>query len=179
METFEPFGEISILFNLNSGRSVRVPMRFLCFKEWAHKNRRGDPINRAGGRIDRFWTKKILDFRGKPVFAELAVLRILERKGWNGVWVNSFHSRFHNQMLDKPACDLPEKQQKLFNKIKAAKGSRGGCWDVFAWKGRKVLFVETKRRKHDRITKSQIAWLEAALRIGVPLKSFWVVEWDA
>ncbi len=163
---------------LTSGTTVEVRKAFMHFREWARKDKRGKPVTSEGMPINTFGGKQILNFRGKPVFAELAILRTLRRKGWDGVWVYGYRGKFRTGMLDKPACDLPEAQEKLYSRIKASAGLRGGCWDVFAWRGKEFLFAEAKRTKRDRIRQSQRRWLEAALEVGLPLTSFLVVEWD-
>jgi hypothetical protein len=37
-----------------------------------------------------FGNKPILDHEGKPIFAELLVLRLLQADGWEGAWVSSY-----------------------------------------------------------------------------------------
>ena len=71
-------------FTLISGCSVLVPKANPCsFSSWS-----GPPI------ADSSCGKPVLEFKGKPLFAELAILRILETDGWNGVWVDSYRRRF-------------------------------------------------------------------------------------
>ena len=139
-------------FSLPSGRVVNVPKFLMRFREWARKNEKGTPLNLEGRPIDTYHRKPVLDYRGEPVFAELAILRLLESEGWEGRWVDSFGGvKFRTGLLDRPLCVLPAGPKALFDKIASAKGSRGGCWDVFAWRGKEFLFAEAKRVKEDKI----------------------------
>jgi len=53
----------------------------------------------------------------------------------------------------------------------------GGCWDIFAWRGAEVVFVESKQHKQDRVRETQRIWLDSARAEGV--SSFAIVEWKA
>jgi hypothetical protein len=127
-----------------------------------------------------FGGKMILAHEGKPVFAELLILRLLEAHGWDGVWVSSFGNKFVSEMPDGTALtnvDIPSSQQRLLVDIQRAAGRHGGCPDVFAWSGEQRLFCEAKRRGHDAIRPSQLRWIEAAISLGISLSSMLVVEW--
>jgi hypothetical protein len=41
---------------------------------------------------------------------------------------------------------LPPERRQYSNEIYAGAGSRFGCLDVFAWKGNRILFAESKRK---------------------------------
>ena len=58
---------------LASGKTVHVPKCITTFDAW-----RGKPVPRYGG-------KALLALNGKPLFAELGVLRMLEKDGWRGL----------------------------------------------------------------------------------------------
>ena len=154
--------------NLLSGRSVVIAKCRYSFKPWV------GPVP-----FDTYGRKVVLDVGG-PVFAELAILRILEKAGWDGVWVDSYRRKFRKCWPDSPrcCCELPDPEQGLFNNIRQLSDWRGGCFDVFAWKRSDHLFVEAKRRGKDRIRNSQRKWLETALTSGVPLESFLIFEWE-
>ena len=101
-------------------------------------------------------------FGNKPVLTHVLVLRLLERCAWQGVWVSSFGGvKFVRTMPADPSLrdarvDLPEEQARLHKAITARCRARGGCFDVFAWKGEHVLFCETKRRSRDALRATQI-----------------------
>ncbi len=79
--------------------------------------------------------------------------------------------------LTAPA-ELPVEHRARFDAIAEENGGTRGCWDVYAWYDDDVLFAEAKRRGRDRLRPSQHQWLAAALRAGVPLDAFIVVEWN-
>jgi hypothetical protein len=67
---------------LPSGRVVAFPKATPTLLLW-----RGDPVETYG-------RKTVLDFNGRPAFAELAILWTLQNEGWQGVWVDSFRRTF-------------------------------------------------------------------------------------
>ena len=73
--------------------------------------------------------------------------------------------------------ELPPKQSDLINKIRKRIGKNAGCWDVLAWKGDEVLFIELKKAKKDSVKQSQIDWLEGCLNLGLTPDNFILVEW--
>jgi len=155
--------------DLPSGRTAHVPKCVIQFPRW-----RGEDVkNTYGG-------KAILVLRNKPLFAELMVLRLLERKGWHGVWVDTYGGECRTGMpgVAEPV-KLPEREEDFLKKIRGKAGCRGGCFDVFAWRGRKYRFVELKRHGKDQIRLSQKRWIEAACRCGIKMSDLLIVEWDA
>lgn len=151
---------------LPNGQTVQVAKKLQKLPLW-----RGSPIS------DTYGGKAVLDCDGEPLFAELTVLRSLEKEGWSGVWVDSFRRKFR-QALPPSQCDLPAGPKALFDRIATFNGTAQGCWDVFVWKPGEFIFAECKRCRRDRIRKSQLRWLEAALACGLTLDDFVIFEWD-
>jgi hypothetical protein len=119
-----------------------------------------------------------LEFDGKPVFAELMILQMLQKAGWDGVWVDTFGREFRRG-LPPDFCKLPQHAQDVYDRICRANGGKtSGCFDVLAWKDPGYLFVEMKRQSRDSIQPTQEAWVEAALSCGVPLDSLLICEWE-
>jgi hypothetical protein len=130
--------------------------------------------------------KPPLQFEGEPVWAEFIVLRLLARAGWQRVWVKNWKGQaFWRDVMDP--VELPADQAALFARIaqnsrdmrletrKAAMGRwGGGCWDVFAWRGEEVLFVESKQHKQDCVRETQRIWLDSARAEGV--SGFAIIE---
>ena len=168
LEFLEQYKIESELFSLPSGARVSIPKYFFELKPW-----QGAPIPNT------YNNKAVIDWDGEPVFAELAVLRLFQSHGWEGVWVDSYRRKFRVGLPDVDApIDLPEVQAQLINTLRAKTGRFGGCWDLLLWKGEATLFVELKRRKKDRIQSGQVAWLTAALESGLTTESFTLMEWD-
>lgn len=149
------------------GDVIEVPKARLAFRRWTGAL----PGDRYGG-------KPILDWHGAPVFAELAILRILEAHGWGGVWVDSFRRKYRVRYWGIPTTfQLPPEREALVAAIRARLGTRYSCWDVYAWKGNVHLFVESKWKDRDRIRPTQVAWLRATQTLGLPDARFLIVEW--
>lgn len=156
------------MLTLSSGKKILVKKYFLIFQPW-----KGKPIENSYG------NKTIINWEEEPVFAELAILRLFKENGWNGVWVDSYRRNFRIGLPDiVDPVQLPVDKQKLIDSIKAKTGVSGGCWDVFVWKGRKVLFVELKRQKKDKLQDSQLQWLGASIGVGLRPSDFAIIEWD-
>ena len=150
---------------LPSGRVVSIAACFRCFKLW-----RGTPIR------DTYGGKAVLDYNGEPLFAELAILRLIQDNGWQGAWIDTYRKRFR-QSLPPHFCDLPPHAQDFLDKANQGRKWRSGCSDVLAWSDGRYLFVEAKRRGQDAIRDTQREWLESALNSGLPLESFLIFEW--
>jgi hypothetical protein len=151
---------------LPSGIITPVPKVFIAFNPWT-----GEKIT------DTYGGKPILNFKGRPAFAELAILRIFQLDGWDGVWVDTYRKKFRTEYWPRNEVDLPEPQNALLGCINKQADSGRGCWDVFCWKGETIIFSEVKHKGRDRIRQTQLQWLESAFTCGLEPISFLVVEW--
>ena len=154
---------------LPNGHSVVVPKTNPTFQRWL-----GPPPS------DTFGGKTLVDFDGRPAFAELAILWSFIATGWGGVWVDSYGKRHLRGFWPDPVSqEIPLERQQLIRKIESAARGHGQSWDVFCWSETGVVFAEAKRKGHDSIRPTQIAFLAAALDLGLPISSFLIVEWSA
>jgi|SRR3989344_3418985 len=160
-----PYGRETII--LPSGKSVLMPKYFLTFKQWV-----GAPI------ADMYNNKAVIDFDGEPVFAELAILRLFQKYGWDGVWVDSYRKVYRIGLPKQvEPVVLPAERATIIDSIQGHIGGKwGGCWDVFLWKEDNVLFAESKRNKKDKIQNTQRKWLEAAIDLGYG-SNLLLIEW--
>ena len=168
LDFLQPHRADDEVFSLSSGERILIQKYFLTFHQWT-----GAPPPYTYG------NKAVLDWNGEPVFAELAVLRLFQSHGWDGVWIDSYGGKFRTglpQVVDP--VPLPEPQTVLLKLIEARTGRSGGCWDVFLWKANSVVFVEVKRRQKDKIQINQIRWLEKARMCGIEASQFAILEWD-
>lgn len=152
-------------FHLPNGAIVQIPKATPTFCKW-----NGSPPD------DTYGNKAVLDFAGEPVFAEIAILRLLESDGWHGVWIDTYRRKFRTAM-DR-FVELPQERRDLLENIYARAGSKTGSFDVFAWKEDVILFAESKRSKRDQIRNTQLRWLQAALKVCLSLDAFLIVEWQ-
>jgi hypothetical protein len=174
--------------------------------------RLGDPIQNVAGAVLRFarWTgpafvddlgrktAAFVELDGEHLFAELALLRLLARDGWEGRWVvtsGGAHGeiwKLLTRWLDLPRADQKHvpiedaaPRQLLAGIAHANKPARyGGCWGVFAWRGAEYLFLDCRRgsgSKIDPVKARQVEWMRMALvsQPGVLRPhSFCAVQWD-
>src|ERR1035438_8950065 len=120
---------------LPSGKVVRIAKATPVFKLWT-----GRPVK------DTYGGKAVLSFYRKPQFAELGILRIFERDGWEGVWVDTYrNNKFRTRFWPPNAVALPKDKESLLNLTYETAESEHGCFDVFCWKGRNYIFAESKR----------------------------------
>ena len=168
LEFLKPYKIDSETFSLSSGEQIPIQKYFLHFNEW-----KGEPIpNTYNG-------KSVIDWYGEPVFAELAVLRLFQSHGWEGVWVDSYRRKFRVGLPDVvEPIEIPQDKKDLIQKLRTTTGKFGGCWDLFLWKNEQILFAELKRSKKDAIRDSQTLWLEKSLEIGFASTNFVLIEWD-
>jgi hypothetical protein len=158
---------------LPSGRHVELPQ---CTPTFA-PSRQTAPAFTLGG-------KPLLDYHGTPYFAELLILRLLQEAAWNGVCVQAYggHRVFDQMPTDwtysQDTASVPESMRAVLSGVQQRSRSRGGCFDVFCWREDQVLFCEAKLKGKDRLRKTQLAWIDAALAHGIPPTSLLIVEWS-
>lgn len=159
--------------------SLEIPKCTLQFEAW-----KGVPVRES------FGGKAVLQMGGRPMFAELVILQHFSEAGWEARWVETYgrgnkepiclsawaDDIYKNQVHD-PIAD-----ESILNTLKGIAKLNGnkyaGCWDILAWKGKDLVFAESKRRKKDRLRPSQNSWLAAGLEYGLSVNNFLVVEWD-
>lgn len=181
--------ELRVPITMPAGRMIHdLPGVVLRLPKWA-----GPPFVDDLGRK----AAAMIELDGEHLFAELAVLRLLEKGGWNGRWVNTTGGgrevwKFLTEWQDVPRADQKtrpiqddEPRQLLariagFNKPRRYKG----CWDVFAWNETDVAFLQCKRastRSGNALSKDHEEWVRSALYVAdsrVSTESFCVVHWD-
>jgi hypothetical protein len=133
----------------------------------------------------RYWNKTVVEFDGEVTLAELVIRGLAERQGFDAVWVTGA-DRFTKTWPRKPE-ELPPVSRHWYARVAPVarelnrrvfgKDSKGGCWDIVGCRGDEIVFVESKRMGKDEINDYQRGWLEAAVREGVPLSSFNIIEW--
>lgn len=116
-----------------------------------------------------YTAKPLVTFHGAAMFGELAVLRWLEVDGWEGVWLDTTHARrcWREMPTRSDPVVLPPAAQRRYDAVVAANGGRAsGTFDVMAWRGAQIIFVEYLGA-HERMGRNAPRWIESALTAGV------------
>lgn len=163
-----------------------VPSVFMRFPTW-----KGAPF------VDELGKKAtaMVELDGEHLFVELAILRLLEREGWEGRWIHTTTSgeisRYLTDWRDVPRQDQRNRPiqndaaRAMLYAIADRSGNRyGGCWGVFAWRDGDFAFFEAKRqppKDKDRLKSAPEAWLRAALSLREQVlspRNFGLVQWE-
>jgi hypothetical protein len=156
-------------FFLPTGAAIGVPVYRTRF------NAATERIRFENGLYD---IKPQLEFDGEVLLAELVIVRCLERNGWNALWIDNFkNKRWRELPVHGTPMSLPENLEAMLQSITKLNGRRAGAFDVLAWKGASVAFLESKG-PGDSISEKQRAWFASAVAAGVPTDSFSIVEWS-
>jgi len=153
-------------------------------ERWTLRFPSAEPTRLKDGTLKRTYiAKPLVAPSDKPVFGELAVLECLQRDGWSGVWVDTYHGTelFWRDMPQRSSkVDLFQEPEALnvYRGIVAEHGKRGGFFDVFAWRETYFLFVEYKG-KGDRSNANERSWIEAAIRYGIDPGQLLIVEYSS
>lgn len=173
--------------HMPAGRVIQdVPGVFLRLPRWT-----GEPF------VDDFGKKAagMVELDGEHLFAELAVLRLLEKEGWQGRWVNTYGAKGEVWKYLTRWDDVPREEQRTRNiedeeprrvlaRIASNRKKRyAGCWDVYAWRDGEFCFLQTRRGApgKDEVKPDQVDWLHTTLLFGderIKLESFGFVHWE-
>lgn len=153
----------------DEGELITLPIYHFVFERWQPEHK-----------YDTYGGKQLLKYNGEPLFAELVILRLLEERGYKGVWVDTYRNKFWQRL---PHLSFPvspdRKWLDVYNKIYQLKGgTKSGCFDVMAYRDNHFVFAELKRQKEDSIRPSQIEWLRAARQAGLENPTFLIAEWS-
>ena len=149
----------------HSHRAVQVPVYVRHETAWP------DQLPREFGVIPN---KRAFVLDGVPYFPELMIVRLLERGGWGAAWRKSWNGdaywRDVNVTVQPGALALT-----IVDQISRQAGY-AGSWDILAWRGRELRLLSSRMAGGQRVSAFMADWLGAALRMGIPLGCFAVVE---
>ncbi len=122
-------------------------------------------------------SKPLVSVDGDAMFGELAIVRWLEKDGWQAFWVDTFHRQQFWRVMPhrgRPVA-LPEQLRARYDAVVAANGGRPrGFFDVIASRGDQVIHLEYKGAG-DWSNRNETGWIESALRAGVSEHDLWFV----
>lgn len=166
---FDCHGIDSEPFVLPTGAAIGVPVYRTRFDAASERIRFGN---------DLYDIKPQLELDGEVLLAELVIVRLLERQGWNAVWIDNFkNKRWREMPVLGTTSGIPEGLEELLHSITKLNGRRAGTFDVLAWKGSSIAFLESKG-PGDSISEKQRSWFTSAVAAGVAENAFGIVEWS-
>lgn len=132
---------------------------------------------KPGTLADIYVSKELVSVDGDAMFGELAIVRWLEKDGWEAFWVDTHHRQQFWRVMPhrgRPVM-LPELLRARYDAIVAANGGRPrGFFDVIAARGDQIIHLEYKVGG-DSSSRAEAGWIESALRAGVSEHDLWFV----
>ena len=153
-------GRSRVVYTSDSNPLSGVPEYTLSFKRL------------AGAKI---WNKPVVESTRLPV--ETTLCGLLKPAYCDGAaWAYS-DPYFTDSLPATPnRIRISRELEELRRRIAVRHGVSAGLWDVWAWRGSQVLFIEVKKGS-ERFKDNQIDWLQAALREGMPPRAFVVLRY--
>jgi hypothetical protein len=132
---------------------------------------------KPGTLADTYVSKPLVSVDGDAMFGELAIVRWLEKDGWQAFWADMYHrQQFWRVMPHRGRPDpLPEPLRARYDAVVAANGGRPrGFFDVIAARGDQIIHLEYKGAGESS-NRTEAGWIESALRAGVSQHDLWFV----
>ena len=138
---------------------------------WSVQFESAEPSRLADPQLPKTYAiKPLVQLGGESLFGELAILRSLQKDGWDGVWVDTFHRKLWQGLPDRSEpynlSSAPTFVRATYDRIVSIRGKPGGFFDVMAWRGNELVFIEYKG-KGDRPNRNEAIWIDAALEAGI------------
>jgi len=149
----------------SSGRAVTVPGYVRREVAW-----RGElPVN-----FGTIPNKPAYAFGGTAVYPELIVVQLLEAAGWGAAW----HKNWKTEAYWRDIGVEVEPSALALAIIEQVSRQAGHAapWDIVAWRGRELRLLTSRTGGEQRMGAYLASWLDAALRMGIPLGCFAIVE---
>jgi hypothetical protein len=118
--------------------------------------------------------KQAFSVDSQPMYPELLVVRLLERAGWEAAWRKNWGGIAYWRDIREPIVPPP-----LVTAIIEQVSRQAGHalpWDIVAWRGREIRLLVSRVEPGQRVSAYLASWLDAALRMGIPLGCFAIVE---
>ena len=105
---------------------------------------------------------------------EIEVVEAFRASGWVARWQDSFGSAPAWMRPWTQVAEVPRTVSERLGAIRAA-SPMAKPWDVLAWRGDDLMFVECKAAK-EKFTDAEQAFIWGAHKVGIPLDRFAVVR---
>jgi hypothetical protein len=124
--------------------------------------------------FDSVPNKPPFELDGVPLYPELLVVRLLERAGWGAAWRKLWNGTAYWRDIRDPV-EPSALALSIIDQVTAQAG-HAGPWDIVAWRGRELRLLTSRTNGGQLISAYQADWLGHAIRMGVPVGCFAVVE---
>jgi hypothetical protein len=111
---------------------------------------------------------------GAPLYPELLIVRLLEAAGWSAAWRKTWNGEAYWRDV-RQSIEPPDTVVSVIEQISAYAG-HSGQWDILAWRDRQLRLLTSRQAGGQLVSAYQAAWLSVALRTGLPISCFAVVE---
>jgi hypothetical protein len=118
--------------------------------------------------------KRAYALDGVPLYPELLIVRLLERAGWGAAWRKTWGGDAYWRDINEKAEPSPL-AMTIVEQVSRQAGY-AGSWDIIAWRSRELRLLSSRRAGGQRVSAFMADWLDAALRMGIPLGCFALVE---
>ena len=149
-------------------RAVQVPVYIRHETHWTDEAPRG---------LGAIPNKTVYELDGAPIYPELLVVRLLERAGWGAAWRKTWNGVAYWRDLNETVEPGPL-ALSIIGQVTRQAGYEGS-WDIVAWRDRELRLMCSRPAGGQRVSAYMADWLDAALRMGLPIGCFGVVEHEA
>jgi hypothetical protein len=118
--------------------------------------------------------KEALDLDGAPVYPELLIVHLLEQAGWGAAWRKNWGGTAYWRAIRDPITP-PPLPLAILEQVSRQAG-HDTPWDIIAWRGRELRLLVCRTDEGQRVGAYLANWLDAALRMGIPLGCFAIVQ---
>jgi len=118
--------------------------------------------------------KPAFAFGGTALYPELIVVQLLEAAGWGAAWHKNWKTEAYWRDIGEEVEPAPL-ALAIVDQVSRQAG-HVAPWDIVAWRGREVRLLVSRTGGGQRMGAYLASWLDAALRMGIPLGCFATVE---
>lgn len=111
---------------------------------------------------------------GTALYPELIVVHLLEAAGWGAAW----HKKWKTEAFWRDIGVEVEPSALALAIIEQVSRQAGHAapWDIVAWRGRELRLLTSYTGGGKPMGAYHASWLDAALRMGIPLGCFAIVD---
>ena len=84
-----------------------------------------------------------------------------------------------DDLVNQKSIEVQETRiREIIESIKTEHKGFSCFWDIMLWDKDNIVFYECKRKNKDKISPTQINWIESALKTGLKETNFVIFEWS-